>query len=206
MKRRGKGWSRSVDNKLRFHMENTAHHAFENGRALRRDAIVLGSAGSHGRAMALAILAEEEFAKAFVLMTSAVQGRWDSTLFEALRHHGTKQGIAQAMLKLHEWVVQNQRWNPSFTSLSPLPADVLSAAVAEASATMKKPYKDYLKQTGFYVSLDEYAQTISKPTVFDANDIRPHMEEVEKFERVVGLLFTEAVVVSLEARRFGGPL
>ena len=94
-------WVVTVTKELRQDMEITARAAYKNGCNLRQDAIVLFEAGRFPRAAALAILAEEEFSKAFILIISAQQGRWDSTIFKSLRRHSSKQAMSETMSNLH---------------------------------------------------------------------------------------------------------
>jgi hypothetical protein len=90
-------WSKIVTPRIKGNMGESARAAYQNGCALHDDALLLFDGERFPRSAALAILAEEEFSKAFILFISVNQGRWDSDIYKALRQHPQKQGIAEGM-------------------------------------------------------------------------------------------------------------
>ena len=93
-------------------MEETARAAYENGCSLINDAVTLFEVGRFPRAAALAILAEEEFSKSFMLINCAMQSRWDSAMFNALFRHAEKQAFTESMRDLLELCdTRNKRIN-----------------------------------------------------------------------------------------------
>ena len=98
MARKKEVWNKTVDENLKKNLMLTAYAAYENGCELSKDARILFDVQRYSRATALAILAEEEFCKAFTLKMSADNYRWDSSLYLALRNHANKQGLAEALM------------------------------------------------------------------------------------------------------------
>ncbi len=103
-------WVVQMTPELRRDMEKTAHAAYENGSNLRQDAVTLFEACRYPRAVALAILAEEEFSKALILKGCAEQGRWDSNLYKALHKHPEKQGISEGIKEYAIWFVGHAKF------------------------------------------------------------------------------------------------
>lgn len=75
-----------VDEPLRSRLVESARAAYQSGCTLLSDAKTLIDTERYCRAGALAILAEEEYSKAFVLCICADTRRWDSVIFRSLEN------------------------------------------------------------------------------------------------------------------------
>lgn len=181
------GWKRTVDDKLRVDLEKAAYAAFENGHELFKDARLLFDAERYSRATALAILAEEEFCKAFTLMQSAIEGRWNSTIFNALLNHSSKQGLAEAVVNYADWVRENARRLGGFKSEYP-DANKCREIVTAAKERSLKREKDKLKQDSLYVSIFKDGKINSLPKEFTKVDAESCLLFTEKFQDHVALL------------------
>ena len=200
-------WVVPVTAELRRDMEETARAAYENGCSLRQDATTLFEADRFPRAAALAILAEEEFSKAFILIISAKQGRWDSNIFKALRRHSEKQGISEAMRGYFDWFVSNYRrvmemnrftLIPRQTSIYPGHAK-MDEIISKAKSRIAKPVKDFLKQDSFYVRCDERAKISCKPDSIGQKEAQSCLDESEAFKLITELALGDYInVESLE--------
>lgn len=113
-------WSKIVTPRIKGNMGESARAAYQNGCALHDDALLLFDGERFPRSAALAILAEEEFSKAFILFISVNQGRWDSNTYKALRQHPQKQGIAEGMRAHFDWFVENLKRVMEINRSSPI--------------------------------------------------------------------------------------
>jgi AbiV family abortive infection protein len=190
------GWTKVVTPRLKRNIEESAQAAYLNGCLLHEDAMFLFADERYPRAAALAILAEEEFSKAFVLRICAGQSRWDSNIHTALRKHSTKQGIAEAMRDHFDWFNENYRRVMKmnrFSLVQSQPATVpnkekMTEIINKAKSRFAKPIRDYLKQAAFYVSVDEDAKPESVPNSVGKDDAQQCLDESEKFKFVVEVL------------------
>jgi len=188
-------WAIPVTPELRQDMEETGRAAYENGCRLRQDAITLFEAGRFPRAAALAILAEEEFSKAFMLIICAKQGRWDSNIFKALRRHPEKQGISEAMRDYLNWfVAYNKRvMERNQFALIPIPPSIypdhekMKALISKAKSRLAKPIKDFLKQDCFYIGYDERAKLSCTPDSIGQKEAQSCLDESEQFKVITEL-------------------
>jgi len=189
-------WTKAVTPQIKSNMQESAHAAYANGCALLEDALFLVTADRYPRATALAILAEEEFSKAFILLVSAMNGRWDSNIFLSLRKHSNKQGISEAMLDYLDWFKQNYQWVMEINRYTLVQAqpdihpgdEKMEQLYAKAKSRFAKPIRDYLKQDAFYVSIDEDGKPKSIPNSIGKEDALRYLKDSEKFQVVVEML------------------
>nr|WP_255777291.1 AbiV family abortive infection protein [Halomonas desiderata] len=171
-------------------MERAAHATYENGCALRDDALVLYEASRFARATALAVLAEEEFSKAFMLIICVGQDRWDSNIYKALTKHGDKQGISAAMREYAEWFVDNykrveaaNRYSLVRRKPSMHPGDERMKEILEtAKNTAKRPPKDKVKQRSFYVGIGKDGRATSIPGSGSQKQACEYLSECRVFQ------------------------
>ena len=192
-------WAVPVTPELRQDMEKTSRAAYGNGCSLKQDAITLFEAGRFPRAAALAILAEEEFSKAFMLIICAGQGRWDSNVFKALRKHPEKQGFSEATRGLLDlFVAHNKRvMEMNRCALIPIPLsrypghEKMEAIISKAKSRIAKPIKDFLKQDCFYVGYDERAKLSCTPDSIGQKEAQSCLDESEQFKVITELALGE---------------
>ena len=142
-----RNWVDQVTPELMRDLEETAHAAYINGSNILQDAEILFKAVRYPRASALAILAEEEFSKAFILKNCAIQGRWDAAVYNGLRKHSQKQGISVFLREYVRWSVDNhtkvmKRNQYSFIQMQPsmYPGDeYLNENLKKGKLYLKKP-------------------------------------------------------------------
>lgn len=182
------GWKKDVDEQLTKDLELAAHAAYDNGCELSIDARLLFESHRYSRATALAILAEEEFSKAFTLKLSADNKRWDSTLYDSLRSHAIKQGLAEAVVNFIEAEKAKARWIGGFTSAYP---DEKKAKefVAAAKKRLRKPVKDHLKQDALYVAISKEGKIKSIPKNITREEAENSLFQTELFKINVDILF-----------------
>lgn len=181
------GWSAFVDDRLKKTLTESAQAAYENGRDLGKDARFLFDAHRYARATALAILAEEEFCKAFILIQSVQNERWDAKVYNLLRSHASKQGLAEAVLNLAEWEKARARIMGGFTSEYP-DEKKAKEIVAAAKKNALKPAKDYLKQDALYVSIFKDGKIKNLPKTISKETAESSLLFTEKFQDHVALL------------------
>jgi len=200
-------WSVPVTPELQKNMEETARAAYENGCSLKEDAIILFKADRFPRAAALAILSEEEFSKAFILINCAGQGRWDSNVFKALRRHPEKQGFSEAMRGYSDWFIDCNKWRMEFNKSALIPIALsrypdrknLEAIISKGKSHIEKPIKDFLKQDCFYVGYDKRAKISSKPNSISQKEAQIYLDESDKFKAL-----TELAMKDYSKRCLGG--
>jgi len=200
-------WAVPVTPELRQDMEETARAAYENGLELRQDALKLFEACRYPRAAALAILAEEEFSKAFILKICAQKGRWDSSIYKALRRHPEKQGISEAMREYFNWFIDNYKKVMEMNRFSFVQAqpslypgnEKMDIILSKAKSRFKKPIKDFLKQDSIYVGISKSAKISSTPDQIGIKKAKVCLEESLVFKVITEVLFGDySNVESLE--------
>lgn len=186
-------WMKIVTPELKHNMQESGRITYINACALREDAIRLFDAKSYPRSAALAILAEEEFSKAFIMLTCAENGRWDSIIFASLRKHSNKQAMSEAMLDYMAWFVDNykrviERNRSSFIPMHPAihpGSEKMNQFIDKAKNIIAKPARDYLKQDAFYVGINENAQVINTPNTVGQEEAEQCLNTSGKFQVVV---------------------
>ncbi|SDK08154.1 abortive infection protein, AbiV family [Methylophilus rhizosphaerae] len=180
-------WTKAVDEKLKNDLELTAHAAYDHGCELIKDARMLFESHRYSTALALAILAEEEFSKAFTLKQSAENLRWDSTVYNSLRDHASKQGLAQAVVNYIAWEKARARASGGFKSAYP-DANKVREIVAAEKAQLNQKLKDRRKQDALYVSITKDGKIQSLPKKFIREDAEKGLLDTENFQDNVALL------------------
>ena len=198
-----RAWSKPVTPELRDRMRSSADACYLNASDLLTDAETLYKTSRWSRAAALAVLAEEEFSKAFMLRICAYQNRWDSNVHEALRKHSSKQGISQAMRDYLDLVVPNTLRVEELNKRALIPTQPgmflspkhLDPIMNRARQTFAKPLRDYVKQDALYVNVDEHASIVSKPNATSQSAADECIREARKFKAGVDLMSGDASAV-----------
>ena len=186
-------WSTPVDEALRSRLVESARAAYDSGCTLLSDARVLLDAERHCRAGALAILAEEEYSKAFVLCICADIRRWDSVIYRSLTDHGSKQAVSQMMLRYWNWLQTNLKAVAEMNRFSFIPAQPsvlppqseFDAMIEDGRKEhIKKRQRDKLKQRMLYVHLDRNAAAIHKPANVPIGAARQCFDDTHSFKTV----------------------
>jgi len=182
--------------------------SFENGTRLLEDSQYLLEYGRFPTAYALSILAQEEYAKTFLLFL--VQDNaipWNSNVHRALRDHTCKQLVASIMDYLdEEW----EKWTAIYLTTRKLPTSKFPAHIADALNIIrheKVPREDgwswddgtpcdkraraiadgeidKQKQNAIYVGLGKTGQVSSSPIKITENEATI---EYEKTKRLKGI-------------------
>jgi AbiV family abortive infection protein len=177
----------------------------ENGQRLHQDAERLGLDNRSATAVALCILAQEEFAKAFLLHL-VCEGiiPWTAKVRESLRNHKHKQIIGLIM----EWLSSSNdifgaRMNiPPGTATIPLHvADAVklyvkkvlpqghiyypSAAIDPIAKNVAAGDRDKAKQDSLYVRLSEDGNVISVPSSVTAETVEAELERTKRLSDLV---------------------
>lgn len=189
-------WSQEVSAELAARMDSAALACYENGIDLLADAELLFEASRWPRAAAVAILAEEEFSKAFILRVCARERRWDSNIFAALRKHASKQGVAQAMRDWVNLVVSNALRVEEMNKYALIPTppglflseEDLDPIFDRARQIFRSPQLDYLKQGCFYVNVDKNAGVTKVPRTTSADTARQCLTEAKRFKAALDLM------------------
>ncbi|MBA1148318.1 AbiV family abortive infection protein [Ectothiorhodospiraceae bacterium WFHF3C12] len=189
-----KGWSHEVTPKKRRKLASSAVACRENGASYLRDADTLADAGKFDRALALAILGEEELAKAFILHSAAFQQRWDEPLFKSLTQHELKQQLAEAMrIYVKEaWSFirsqQHQLVPPPMPSRGAVDQDALRRAMHQARQGKRE--RERQKHRSLYVSINGDGSVDSKPSATEQEYLEAR-EEARQMLDVVDSAFEE---------------
>jgi len=150
----------------------SAQVCLNNASATLDDARLLMDGERFNRAFALAILAQEECAKCFMLCTCTLQPRWDVAIWKALRQHERKQALVEVMERYVNWFAQHNafalRLNESALIQAPVnytpQPDVFAAWRAEVRrSVIDKGNVDRAKQRAFYVSIGKNGKVSSIP-------------------------------------------
>jgi AbiV family abortive infection protein len=137
------------------------------------DAKMLVSNQRFCRGYAVAILAQEEFAKAFILCSCALQPRWDAEVWKALRDHAPKQAVLEVMERYANWFTQRNSFalRHNATALIPMPVPRMPPAAELASwlsevkaSVIKQRTIDKSKQEALYVGIGRDGKVSSTPS------------------------------------------
>jgi AbiV family abortive infection protein len=192
-------WSVPVTSELRRNMEKTARAAYENGCSLIKDAVILFEVGRFPRAAALAILAEEEFSKSFMLINCAIQSRWDSAIFNALFRHAEKQAFTESMRDFLELCDTRNKIINQINQCQLIPIsfskhpskEKIEEVISRGKSRIKEPIKDLLKQNCFFVRCDMKATLQCKPDLIGQKEAQSCLEESEEFRKITELQYDE---------------
>lgn len=182
------GWVKLVDEKLKKELELAAHASYDNGCELMKDARILFESQRFSRATALAILAEEEFCKAFTLKLSADNYRWDSSMFKGLHSHASKQGLAEAVVSYSDWEKETFRLSVGIAAGQYPDENKVKEIVLKAKKRMSKPIKDHLKQDALYVSISKDGKIKSQPKYITKEQAESSLLNSDKFEAHVAIV------------------
>jgi AbiV family abortive infection protein len=151
----------------------SARICFVNASEMLDDAKMLVSNQRFCRGYAISILAQEEFAKAFILCSCALQPRWDAEVWKALRDHAPKQAVLEVMERYANWFTQRNSFalQHNATALIPKPVPRMPAAAELASwlsevkaSVIKQRTIDRSKQEAFYVGIGRDGKVSSTPS------------------------------------------
>ncbi len=198
-------WSKEVTPQLRQRMLSSADECYENGCGLLLDAETLHRASRWSTAVALAVLAEEEFSKAFILRVCSRQGRWDSTIHGAMRKHSDKQAVSQAMRAFLDHLIRNalrvEELNRfGLTRSRPdmlLSRQYLDPILHSARQSLAQPHRDRLKQDALYVNIDKDGRAISTPKKVDDLRADECIREAGKLKAALDLMAGDPTAIEL---------
>lgn len=151
----------------------SAHACLNNASTTLDDARFLMDGKRFDRAFALAILAQEECAKCFMLCTCSLQPRWDLAIWKALRQHERKQALVEVMECYVNWFMQHNafalRLNgsaliPSPISYTPRPEEFAAWRSEVRKDVIDKGSVDRSKQRALYVAIDKNGKVSSVPS------------------------------------------
>jgi len=151
----------------------SAQACFANASALLEDARLLVAKQRFATGYAVAILAQEEFAKSFILCTCASQPRWDIEVWKALHRHGPKQALVEVMDYYVNWFVNHNsfalRLNanaliPAPVTHMPEPAQLASWLSKVRGSVIDKGSVDRSKQDALYVAIGKNGKVSSAPS------------------------------------------
>lgn len=177
--------SRKVSSPAPGALRTTAAAARRNGAELRKDAELLFKAGRYPRAAALAILAEEEFVKAFVLDNASAQERWEQEVFEAMLRHGHKLGLASG---LREMAIALR--------VRGLSEKYINSLVERTSALIPKNRRNLLKQRAFYVDVAPDGECVSTPSQITLEEASACLEAASEMDAIVMQQLLELPVIT----------
>lgn len=150
----------------------SAQVCLDNASATLDDARFLLSGERFNRAFALAVLAQEEFAKCFMLCTCTLQPRWDVAIWKALRQHERKQALVEVMERYINWFARHNafalRLNESALiqapiSYTPQPEEFAAWHSEVRKSVIDKGSIDRAKQDAFYVAIGKNGKVSSTP-------------------------------------------
>jgi AbiV family abortive infection protein len=195
-------WTAVVDDERHSRLLAGARAAYENACSLVVDAKELLAAQRFPRAGALAILAEEEYAKSFVLCVCASDRRWDSAIFQSLTDHGAKQAVSQGMLAYWHWLQTNLRRVAELNRFSLIgvqpalfPSQDEWAKIVETARTsnLKKRQRDKLKWRLLYVDVGREGHVVHRPAVVSMQVASECIDIASTFKAVTELALSDQI-------------
>ena len=172
----------------------SAQSCFANASETLDDAKILVSNQRFYRGYAIAILAQEEFAKAFILCSCALQPRWDAEVWKALRDHAPKQAVLEVMERYANWFTQHNSFalRHNATALIPMPLTRMPGAAELASwlsevkvSVIKQRTIDRSKQEAFYVGIGRDGKVSSTPSC-TSEQASAQLQKAATFQQLTG--------------------
>lgn len=195
-------WVEPFTNALGASLKMSAAIAYDNACNLLTDAVILKAANRFSRASALAVLAVEEFSKAFIVCIAVKQPRWDSNLHKGLRDHAPKQAVAQSMLIYWEWAKDHHGNVDAGSLVAPceytptyLPSDMqMSKMLKEVHRShMKTRKRDQQKQDYLYVGIDRRGKVTNDPSSTSLGSAEFEIEQAMVFKKIAENLLAHTI-------------
>jgi AbiV family abortive infection protein len=184
---------------------------FENAKRLYEDAKLLEEMDRFPTAYALAILAQEEYGKAFMLHLSAEQAvRWSESLDKAFKSHQCKQLVALVMeyLQRKDYSELSKEWDQLYRGARRLPKHVMDAIhiivheytrglrrsdwidesereIDPQASRIANGILDREKQAGLYVSFGPNGMINRAPHLVTEAQCRIEMERTERVSNAI---------------------
>lgn len=141
--------------------------AYDNGISLIEDANILYTHERYARATSLAILAEEELSKAYLIGIAVFQKRWDREYFNALVVHQNKQAISRGIMELIPEVLRRERQRQR--QIVPMRGGISQERVREVVENkhkehIKKRKLDKQKQDAQFVAISKTGVVCKTPS------------------------------------------
>lgn len=166
--------------------------AFENGISLLEEANILYEHDRFARATSLAILAEEELSKSFILRTSIMQKRWDQELYKSLSVHGHKQAISEALqILVPEMIGHLRRSKRTLVAFPGFPLQKRVHKIKDdvTKKQIKKQKIDKLKQKSQFVAIGRTGAATNTPSLISKETAAKTINRVTKFKAIVETQF-----------------
>jgi AbiV family abortive infection protein len=172
----------------------SARISFANASETLDDAKMLVSNLRYCRGYAIAILAQEEFAKSFILCSCALQPRWDTEVWKALRDHAPKQAVLEVMERYANWFAQQNSFalRHNASALIPMPLTRMPGAAELASwflevkaNVIKQRTIDKSKQDAFYVGIGRDGRVSSIPSC-TSEQASAQLQKAATFQQLAG--------------------
>ncbi len=185
------------DDKTAENLRESSHACYSNGIELLEEANILYDHERYARAVSLAILAEEEFAKGLVLIDCSSHKRWDNIIYQALKKHESKHVIASAMAKLIDIIrkksaTTNNTLFPRPLEFKDLQKDrvLKDEILVEEKKELKRRKKDKRKQDAQFVAINKNGSTSKQPKLlFVKRDAQIHIDTAVKTRAALELIY-----------------
>lgn len=183
-------WKVTFDETLRKRLRKTRDAALDNGESLLGDANILYENGRLPRAGVLAILAEEEIAKALILHLAIIEERWDSDLYSAIRKHEKKHAILHGAICVANNIIRHSR--RISTQISPNLIDFKKIAHDSINLTsnsyIKKRQCEESKQRMLYVDVFKDG-SCNAPQINSSRDVCILLDRCFKLKTIFSKIF-----------------
>ena len=207
-KAQGKGWSMPWSDALAARLTVTSRAAHAAGSGLHDDALLLFEHRRFASATALAVLADEEFSKAWVLEQCVQSRRWDSEVVKRLRFHPAKHSVGQFARDWQDWFAESYRSVMTGSGASrdvvvpTLPPKAKLDEMQRAMAgTVKASSRDALKQRALYVDFDNNGSVVSTPADVGEEEARIVLDDVDAIRAIVEASFGDGTRAIARARQ-----
>ena len=170
----------------------SARACLNNASSTLDDANLLMSRQRYHRAYALAILAQEEFAKCFMLCTCALQPRWDVQIWQALSQHERKQALVEVMDRYVNWFAQRNSFALRLNASALIPVPVSYTPDPEMFTTWSSEIRkrvinkrniDSSKQRALYVAIGKNGKVSSEPSCTE-EQVAAQLQKAITFQKV----------------------
>jgi len=197
---------------IAHNMIASSEAALKNGTALLEEANILFDHNKFARTVSLAILGEEELAKALILKVFGTNGRWDKFIYQALKSHPDKQSYSRSTIALVKEFQKLQLYGNNL--VAPFSPNLEKKAEALAHKAKKefgkKQRLDKKKQNAQFVKIGKDGKANHLPSFFSKREAAETINDCVRFKAVVenafGLVGNEHPLLrGITILKTGGP-
>lgn len=201
------GWYAEFNDELGHNLLNTIEITVQNANGLLDEANILYDKSKFARSAALAILAEEEYAKSILLKECIQAKTWNSFYYKILKQHAEKQATSEyvsfLLLKIKE-ILERNRFQmiplPTGSYIFPGSPELEKFKTTLQKNTIKKKKRDIYKQSMFYSNIGKTGILTKSPQEISAKEAAICIDNTAKMKEFTKFIIEDLPLNELDKR------